>query len=713
MKPRIYSALSGLFCVSLSFVGCDKDIATKPIPPESTVAAKVDSILSTKHLIDIGDGAYLFEGDILITRSQLEAALGQKAEIAARTSGTISTIGNQDALIPVNWRANLGYCFDGSFTAAESTTVATAITSAVTSWNALLPFAFYEASPIACLSVPNSSTVYFDIHKEPIDDGDNDPNTFVAAAAFFPGTPQVNRRLIITPEGLAAGGLQATLVHELGHILGLRHEHTHPAAVLAANAPSYCHENIGVGWNFSTESMSGARAATVFDALSIMNYPQCTGTTTSGISTGDQATIRSMYPTVGKNAFAGLNVEFPTDWNIGLNSTSWGVSGHPATSYKPFILDMNRDGYSDVLILGPSMLYTVLSGPSGTYATARQFYPDNFSYPSPVAGYGTNYTTVLGDFNDDGLTDFRRLGGAEYRTYLSNGNGSFTASNTNYGNDLAGNPISDFNVTQVSGNVYGEWVSASGNMESYHSNGYVASNQATDFVRIGPGFMYLFAGAYSNQGYRFNLPAAWGTAMAINYPTLTMDIDGTGRHSVIQLEKTALRAISWNSTANNQLRFNTPTMPAGLSFGGIYGYSYRFLVGDVNGDHRQELFCLGATSAKVVSFTGSFTDGTGAIGTVTTTSGLPNSYGFESAYYDDIVADVNGDNRSDVVRVTSTGTRTFFANSVGSFDIGPTQSITTGFSESRNSLVLVGDADHNGKNDLFAVSSYRVRILKN
>lgn len=80
------------------------------------------------------------------------------------------------------------------------------------------------------------------------------------ARAFFPNTARKSRNVLI--DGTAFGGQSPTLTgvlrHELGHALGLRHEHTRPEA-------GVCYED--GNW----------RPLTAYDSDSVMHYPQCNG----------------------------------------------------------------------------------------------------------------------------------------------------------------------------------------------------------------------------------------------------------------------------------------------------------------------------------------------------------------------------------------------------------------------------------------------------
>jgi len=85
------------------------------------------------------------------------------------------------------------------------------------------------------------------------------------ARAFYPDAIRRSRNLMIDQKGLAIpAGQKLTLTgvmrHELGHILGARHEHFRPEA-------GACHKIEAVA----------SRAITNYDWLSVMHYPDCNG----------------------------------------------------------------------------------------------------------------------------------------------------------------------------------------------------------------------------------------------------------------------------------------------------------------------------------------------------------------------------------------------------------------------------------------------------
>ena len=79
------------------------------------------------------------------------------------------------------------------------------------------------------------------------------------ARAFFPNTPKSGRNIRVTPALTTSGWPPANILgHELGHVLGFRHEHTRPEA----------------GTCFEDNSWT---PLTAYDSVSIMHYPQCNG----------------------------------------------------------------------------------------------------------------------------------------------------------------------------------------------------------------------------------------------------------------------------------------------------------------------------------------------------------------------------------------------------------------------------------------------------
>lgn len=167
----------------------------------------------------------------------------------------ISRNGGLDQVWSPADRMHLTYCISTAFGGRHPLVVA-AMNNATTAWeaSAALDFIYLPAEDGNCTS--DNDRVVFDV--VPV-------QTFgrIYAAAFFPNDPRPTRSLVIDNSAFAfdpngALTLDGILRHELGHVIGARHEHLRPEA----------------GTCFRDEAW---RAVTDYDALSVMHYPYCNG----------------------------------------------------------------------------------------------------------------------------------------------------------------------------------------------------------------------------------------------------------------------------------------------------------------------------------------------------------------------------------------------------------------------------------------------------
>jgi hypothetical protein len=284
---------------------------------------------------------YLVDGDIPVSLAELRADYDRRvAETRAALRGestgigsteqpsTVNQIAGVDNLWATGLRRDLTYCITDDFGALKARTIAE-MAQATADWerHGNFNFRYVPAEDGACDNT--NPDVLFAVR----------PWTGSGACAFFPAPSDIScvpRTLVMNYGAFASGPVTSLGVfrHELGHVLGLRHEHI--------RAPG----------TFCTEDTSW-RAVTDYDSSSVMHYPTCPGSTNTGdllITPGDAAGIRSLYGPSSAHGFAWV-------------SAAGGVS--PLYAY-------NSAGGPITATLGPTGSYTVtFSGLGGTGGDAQ------------------------------------------------------------------------------------------------------------------------------------------------------------------------------------------------------------------------------------------------------------------------------------------------------------------------------------------------------
>jgi hypothetical protein len=253
------------------------------------IAAKVAKLETQLRSVTVDGQEYLLaEGDLLIERQALaayaEAKLDPSPAALALGSGSKTTkllVASADGK-PLRWAPGviLTYCIQKeTFTAAQYASVRSSIVTATEDWMATCGVEFrhlaaLDGDPASRAGAAPVFNVRF------LDTG----GKFIAAA-FFPDDPPARRRVLIDPSYFEPGlrfDTVGVLRHELGHVLGFRHEH------IRSGAPAAC---LG-------EGLDDAIEATAYDPQSVMHY-FCGGV-------GNPALAITELDQVGAQQFYGL-----------------------------------------------------------------------------------------------------------------------------------------------------------------------------------------------------------------------------------------------------------------------------------------------------------------------------------------------------------------------------------------------------------------------
>jgi hypothetical protein len=184
----------------------------------------------------------------------------------------------QRAVWSASQAQNLTYCIStskkGGFSSSEYSALVNAMNTAAGAWESAGRINFIHNTSQDSNCTNRNNNVVFNIRR--VCSGQ------YLASAFFPNYPRRNREIKVdcTSFGnINPWTLAGIMRHELGHTIGLRHEHTRPES-------GVCFED------------NNWEALTAYDSESVMHYPQCNGTQDGDLvlTTLDRAGAAALYP---------------------------------------------------------------------------------------------------------------------------------------------------------------------------------------------------------------------------------------------------------------------------------------------------------------------------------------------------------------------------------------------------------------------------------
>jgi serralysin len=171
---------------------------------------------------------------------------------------------------------NITYCVSNTFGSRYSSVVS-AMNAAAADWEATSNVDFIHLSQFDGDCTAAQAGVVFDVRLVA---GGSYPGR-----SFYPNASRASRSLLIDTTVFGSTWAPWTLTgiirHELGHILGFRHE-------FVRYSPVRCYE----------ADYTSSCYLTSYDSYSVMNYPQCGGANTGDLvlSSLDKAGARAYYP---------------------------------------------------------------------------------------------------------------------------------------------------------------------------------------------------------------------------------------------------------------------------------------------------------------------------------------------------------------------------------------------------------------------------------
>ena len=267
----VTSAVTAVTLTALTVTATSASAGDFPVPTLQEFASSSFQDEDLTYIVNGDEPAYNV-GDLRVLYDQMTGAERYAVHHAPTDGLIVNTVRGVDDKWTASQALNLTYCVSTKF-GTNHAKVVTAMATGTGLWEAAstkVNFTYVPSQDGAC-TTRNSSIVF---SVEPT------TTTQYIARAFFPSTSKRGRNILVNATSLYNSGSWTPgniMGHELGHVLGFRHEHTRPEA-------GTCFED------------NNWRPLTPYDSASIMHYPQCNGTSADlSMTDQDRAGIRALY----------------------------------------------------------------------------------------------------------------------------------------------------------------------------------------------------------------------------------------------------------------------------------------------------------------------------------------------------------------------------------------------------------------------------------
>ncbi len=234
-------------------------------------------------------GLYILDGDTPVSD---DARLFELWSAWQADQLAVYRTGGADVVWNATQKHALTYCVSNGFGANKATVIAALREATEGGWEmfADVDFRYLPEQDASCTA--GNGAVLFDVN--PVN-----ANGEYLARSFFPNSPRAERNILIDPTAFQPGPwpLKNILGHELGHILGFRHEHIRPES-----GATQCFED------------NEFRGVTTYDSASIMHYPQCNGTSADlSFTLRDRQGVAMIYGAFAPNPAPMVQFTAPQD----------------------------------------------------------------------------------------------------------------------------------------------------------------------------------------------------------------------------------------------------------------------------------------------------------------------------------------------------------------------------------------------------------------